>query len=537
MTQTEITRTKYKILNGIIWALTLIIAVFFLEENGMGYFACAYESFILVCILMISAMPDSVSKMMRIRMQKNMSRNAVEAYKSALIISILYAVLGSLLLLLFSKHISLWVTGTEYSTGLIRAFIPAYIMYCLTRPLKGYFNGMGTAMPECISSIISGLVTLAACPFLMSLCGRYGTKIAELLHNTEFINSYKAYGMAAAFFLGMLFEEGFLIYTYFTNKRGVRGLDRESSKYHEASPELCVELMKEMSVGNIREFLLRLFFIASLIIYKAFYVPSEGSNLLSTAIGAYYGKYIAVVIFIAYVVRLFIVNIESSAISGIRRNELKFTREKLGEGIHMIICIAGYQSVAFLVLGNSLLSGLFGENNKAGTDFFTLGGMFIVLFVMAAFFMDFISYTSKKLIRVIIAFIGLAIGLLSCFLLCKTGKMGFKALTISLLIFITIILIESAYICIRSYRCRISLIYQVVIPVVSSLLTGVIIMLLNKALVNLVNGLVSFIICYLIGSFGNLIVLLAFHNISEEELLMIPGGKFIIKIGMVFNFF
>ncbi|MBQ3890347.1 MAG: hypothetical protein II740_03225, partial [Lachnospiraceae bacterium] len=65
----------------------------------------------------------------------------------------------------------------------------------------------------------------------------------------------------------------------------------------------------------------------------------------------------------------------------------------------------------------------------------------------------------------------------------------------------------------------------------------VIMMLLNKGFLNIVGGLASFGICFVIGSIANLILLLALRNLSEEELVSMPGGKIIIKFGVAFNFF
>ena len=61
-------------------------------------------------------------------------------------------------------------------------------------------------------------------------------------------------------------------------------------------------------------------------------------------------------------------------------------------------------------------------------------------------------------------------------------------------------------------------------------------MLLNKGLINITGGLISFAVCLFVGALGNLILLLALHNLTEEELVSMPLGKAVIKFGVAFNF-
>jgi len=62
-------------------------------------------------------------------------------------------------------------------------------------------------------------------------------------------------------------------------------------------------------------------------------------------------------------------------------------------------------------------------------------------------------------------------------------------------------------------------------------------MLLNKGFINITGALLSFFICFAIGAIGNLILLLALRNLTEEELVSMPFGKAVIKFGIAFNFF
>ena len=85
MAQWEIKKTKYGLLKGMLLMANIFVLTFFLQENGMGYLACAYEVFALISILLTDSMPEIIGKLMRSRIQKSLGKNAIEVYKSGII--------------------------------------------------------------------------------------------------------------------------------------------------------------------------------------------------------------------------------------------------------------------------------------------------------------------------------------------------------------------------------------------------------------------------------------------------------------------
>lgn len=76
-------------------------------------------------------------------------------------------------------------------------------------------------------------------------------------------------------------------------------------------------------------------------------------------------------------------------------------------------------------------------------------------------------------------------------------------------------------------------VYLLLIPVGTSALTGILAVLLNKALSNLAGKGVSFLICFIMGMVCNFVLLLALRGLRREELAVIPGGRLLVQFAKI----
>lgn len=539
MAQWEIKKTKYNILSGMLWMANIFTLTFFIYENGMGYFACAYEFFALIGILFADSMSDTMGRMMRSRIQKSQVKNAYDVFRGGVSLAIFYSLVGSVILWAMADFVSLKATGVKYSADIIRLLIPALVLMFLTAPIKGYFSGIGTVGLGSVSSIVRRVTTFGLSFAAIKVGGGYGEKVSALLKNTEFINYYKAYALPFAISLGFLIEFVFLIYMYFTAGKRDRIMGKEIARYHEPVLEISIDIAKNMFPYNITNFVLRSFILAGLCFYGEFFLnrTEYDASAYISSIGSFYGKYLSVSVFFAFFISFMVICFKNYCIGGIRRNELKFTRERMAEGVHMILIFGAFLAVAFAVIGSSFIIGCFHDYNVSGTDMFTWGFALVCLIPLAEYFKVFISYTSKKRAELFLALLGMIFGIATLFLLGKSGVGLMKALIISLSIYTGVLALGNGFFSLTGFKCRIPILAYVILPIGTAALTGILMMLLNKGLINILGGLLSFVICFFVGALGNLLLLLALHNLTEEELVSMPLGKAVIKFGITFNFF
>ena len=250
---------------------------------------------------------------------------------------------------------------------------------------------------------------------------------------------------------------------------------------------------------NLIEFTLRAFIPAVFIIFGFFHgrdITAEHNT--AVYVGAVYGKMFSIASFLSLFCEFMVTGFKNYCLGGIRRNELKFTREKMGEGIHMSVALGSFFTVALMTAGSSLLIGCFHDKNLAGNDMFVWGSLIVLFMPLSMFFKTFVNYTGKKRASLIIGAAAFAMSAVFAVIMCETGTYGCKSMIISFVIYFIVFTAGSGFFCIRGFKCRIPVVSYIAIPVGTAALSGVLMMLLNRGLINIVGGLFSFLICFLL---------------------------------------
>ena len=126
--------------------------------------------------------------------------------------------------------------------------------------------------------------------------------------------------------------------------------------------------------------------------------------------------------------------------------------------------------------------------------------------------------------------IGVVVFFLYAVISMGVSHVGMEGIVVGHCISWFVITCGSGFLCIRSLKWTPEWVYMIAIPIGSAALSGIIMMLLDKALVTLVGEILSFVICMFIGFAGNFILLMALRGIRREEFNVIPGGSFWCKI-------
>lgn len=534
MNQMELKRKRYVILGNLLWLINLLVLSNLIGEHGVGYLAAAIEVYILCLVLTSYTMPEAMAKLIRIRMQKGQYKNAIKVFQCALILGVIYSLIGGAVLYLFADAIMGNLLGTAYAAFTLKIFIPAFIVFSFIQAFRGYFQGIGSVVPTIISKIMEAIIILGTSLIFCYLLIDYGKKVADLTTNKEFIYSYGSVGVAVSFFIAMMFLLLFLFFIYQTNKRGIRANVKETSRAIESYSGIGYSILASMLPFIIIELIYRIPVVLGMMLFKNDQL-TDGA-ILTGNYGAFYGKYKAIVFLFVMIIQLLTVSIEAMTITSYRKQEGKIIKEKFAAGIHQIICNGVFYSVMLAILGGYLVKGLYKYDSGLTQGMFLIGSS-VILFASLSLFMGGVLIGIGKLKQLIInlgigliLFIGLGI------LTIQVGKMGIRGVVLSWLAFWIVLSLANFIVLMRTFSWVPEWIYLLAIPIGTSALTGIIMMLLSKALVSLVGDITTFLICFVIGAIGNLTLLLALHGIKEQELKVIPGGKLILKFAKLVHF-
>lgn len=531
MNQMEEKRKRYTVISSMIMFVSLFVLTGFVGEHGAGYLAGSFELFFLVLLLAAYTLPEAESRLLRVRIQKGQSCNARRVLKVSFLLGIFYSIAGSLLLFFGSDFLLERLLKVSYGAFTLKLLIPGYVLFVFAQVLRGYFQGMGSYVPTGVSKMIGNVIWVITGFIFCFIFKNYGDKVAALLTNEEFTSSFASAGAAAGFDLAMLFVLLFLLFVYQTNKRNLRTDKKEAVRMSEGIGEIFSMLAATMLPVIACGFLSRVTILGGMALYQ--HAAGNTAQAGIGVCGAFYGKYFAVTMLLVMLLRLPFAALEGMILNGCRKEEYKYVREKISWGVHYLFVHGAFLTVLMAVLGDTLLKALFkADSGQAGAMFMT--GSSLILFVpLTVFFTALLNGIGKRKMVSAIWLAGAGI-----FFGCGVAAVnllhaGMKGITASLCISWMLMACIGGFLCMRFLKWKPEWVYQMVLPVGTAALMGILLLLLNKALVSFVGGLLSFLICFVFGMFGNFILLLALRGIRREELVLYPGGKILVKFAEV----
>lgn len=523
MNQMDMKRKRYVIVSNIIFIINILVLSQIMGEQGIGYLAGAFECFFLIIFLTVHSLPEVMARLIRVRMQKGQGKNAHRVFKTSLLLCVLYSAVGSLVLLFGAGFLMEKLFRVSYGAFTMRLLIPAYIFYVFAQAFRGYFQGMGSAVPTGVSQILEKVILFVMGLIFCFLFRNHGEKVSALLVNPEFRASFSSAGIAAGLDLAMLFVILFLMFVYHTNKRNLKNNARETMRSSERMSELVYSLAVMMLPWAAYGLLMRIPVLGGMALYQQG-ITEEVKKGIGVC-GAFYGKYLAVVLLSAMAVKLPLVSMEGAVLGAYRREEFKTGREKMSWGIHYLIICGSFLAVMYAVLGNSLMAGFFtGDSGQAG-KLLLCGSSFILFFLMGSFFGDLLVGQGRMNTVLLSHFTGVLVFFLYGGISSRMAHSGMEGIVIGLCLCWLVITGINGYGIMRFMKWEPEWVYLVLIPAGTSALTGILVMLLDKALSNLVGKGVSFFICFILGMICNFVLLLALRGIRREELTAIPGGR------------
>lgn len=352
MNQMDLKRKRYAIVSNVIFIINILVLSNIIGEQGIGYLAGAFECFVLIFLLTAYFLPEVTARLIRIRIQKGQGKNAHRVFKASLVLCVLYSAAGSLVLLCGAGFLMEKLFRVSYGAFTMQLLVPAYILSVFSQAFRGYFQGMGSAVPTGISRILEKLILFVLGLIFCFLFRSYGEKVSALLVNPEFSASFSSAGIAVGLDLAMLFVVLFLLFVYQTNKRNLKNNARETMRLSERMGELAYNVAAAILPWAAYGLMSRIPILGGMALYQQGIVENVKGGI--GVCGAFYGKYLAVVLLFSMIVKLPLVSLEGAVLGAYRREEFKSGREKLSCGVHFAIISGSFLSVMLAVLGDSL---------------------------------------------------------------------------------------------------------------------------------------------------------------------------------------
>ncbi|MBQ9927667.1 MAG: polysaccharide biosynthesis C-terminal domain-containing protein [Lachnospiraceae bacterium] len=512
-----------------IGCLIFRIPLFYLiGEKGVGYFGIVYEIYIVISFFFSYGLSEATASLVRYRMKRDQYKNAKKVLRGAMLLAIAIGGLVSVCLLLFGNIIATNLLHMTLSTMAIGVMAPAVVFCLLNGVLKGYFQGNGSKVPAMHSKVLELIFMSMGGLIGAAVLHGYGEKVSALLQNENYAASYGAMGASIGILASniLCFLHLGLLYLLFS-RRSKKQDARDFQKYTEKSLHILHMLVSTAlpyAVGGL------VFHSLNLTDGVMLAHTYKGTEDVAYLWGNYYGKYVVVIFGIAAILSLLSIEHVRRIVYWIEREEYRAARDRIKIALQECVIWTVPAAIFTAVLAENTLDVLFKGNNMSTAAWVMWGSLTIVFYVVAMIMSNLLlrlrktkyvigCSTAAFFVHVVLVYI----------LLTKTG-LGVVAIVIGNIVFYAIIAV-TCFVCMaKNIQYSQEWIRSLAFPLVAAGISGLIIMLLNKAFVSLVGSVLSLIICLPVGIAAYVVLLLVLRCVSEKELQNMFLGR--ILIGM-----
>ncbi len=125
-----------------------------LGDEGNGIYGVAYNLYVVILTLTAMAMPGALSKLLAERRTVKAYREEQRVFKVAMIYSVGFATVMSILLWIFADAINSKMYPTMNVTLPLRALAPTIVIATFLGVFRGYFQGRQNMVPTALSQVI-----------------------------------------------------------------------------------------------------------------------------------------------------------------------------------------------------------------------------------------------------------------------------------------------------------------------------------------------------------------------------------------------
>lgn len=506
-----------------LWLIDLISRILLAKvigDEGLGSFGLACAVFDFGIILTMEAIPETVKRLVSVRLNRREFRNIKTIYGYTLFAAAVICGIISAIMMIGAPLIVRFLFGNITEMILpLRIAAPAFFVSALCGVMSGFSQGLGNVLPSVISSTADHVVrAIASVAFAILLIGR----------GIVFGAAGGMIGMLAGMLICLLILNTVCTsYIPWLNKRILKDPNDILLTGSEITRFFSIALMPVFSAAAVYE---ANHLIDAILFTDTLTTIGYQSKLIMVLYGAYSGKFRLFV----EVLPVLIISCTSGLIPEIsellKANNLEEMQKRTDETLRVLFSLA-LPATAFIgILAGPLAQLIFGADSAVIMRLFITGAVIVLFMPLAAFTSEIIRESEKKALALRNAGISLVIHVIFAIVFLTYADLNVFALIYANVVFyfaqcaLNIITLKK----ITDYDFMVtklagkSLIFTVV--------AGAVCFLTYRSLYVASGNCISAVpaAAVFIAIYG--LLMMIFHGLSEDEIYMLPFGQNIAAI-------
>lgn len=517
------------------YALLLVMRIPLLKvigDAGMGMFAPAFELFFLITLFTSYSMTGAMSSIIRYRVKREQYKNARSAFRAAFLMDLMISIVFAVLLIVLSSFIADIIVLESLSRMAILATAPVIVFAAFIGTFRGYFNGFGLGMLTAHSQYIESISMMICSVFCANMSFAYGAKVSALKQNEAYSYAYGALGAMVGVMMSQIITLIHLLVIYVIYSGTLRGkLGMDGSKRMETQYSL-----QRMVLGNsipvaIVAILSNLFMLIDQRMFNYCMNKKEMGEARTALWGSYYGKF-AVLIGVCTVFAVLSIYTLTGKISiAYEREEYRVMRDRIGKAVRRLSITAFPVGIYLAALARAAVTCLYKGEADTIVLWIQKGAVLVILYGFCFFFGQLLYRMHMIRELLFTTLISLLVHVLTAYILVQKALMGADGIVYALIVFFALYAGLNFFFISRNLKYRQDWIGGVAFPAVAAGLSGVVVMIMSKLLLEPVGGALTILIGIIVGVFLYITFLMILRVIGEAELSRMPLGFFFIMLG------
>lgn len=534
MNQAEIKRRQAEAFSTILTLITMAVVARVTGENGVAYIVTALEIFGLVWILISGNVSDTLGRLLRIRNAKGQYKNVLKMRRNVMLVQVVLGLLGSLLLLIFAGELAEGLFQMQYSTFILMVLAPTIFLRTVSSVFLGYFQGEGSELPSAVSGILRQIFILGFGLLFGKMLGNYGSKVSNLLLQSNFTSMYGGVGIAIAVSL----TEGFIVIFLFLIYKGTRRPKANLREDGMRFTDSFFDSIRIFFVSRGVQLGIQLLAFLPLPLGLLFLQKAvENADEAAAEYGAYLSGYVVVCGVLLSLLFMVMLPIAGRILICLRKEEQRYAKSLFQSGTHIIIVYGAFWAICLTALASQTAAVVSPGAAASVGKMFAAGASAIPFLALGLYFGRLLVLSGRKVLVMGALAVADIIYVVSVTVFLNAGKMGALALVCGGMLGAGVLCVLLGILACRQLRSRFDWLQVLILPAGAACVSGLVVMLVAKLSTPHLGNLITILVTLALGGVVYWILLLVLRNFKEQELEAVPGGRILNALGQMLRVF
>ena len=503
-------------------------------DRGNGLYAAAYEIYSIVLLISSYSLPLAISKMVSARLATKQYINIDKVFKIAICFAIISGGAAAFVVY-FAADLLAGMMLEPMSALALRVLAPTLLVVAVMGVIRGYFQGLGTMIPTAISQLVEQIFVVSGSLIGALALFKYGEKVGDLLNEENYSAAYGAAGGSIGPLVGSIAGLSFLVFicVIFRNHQ-LKKIRADRISKDETLGKIIVMMVMIIIPVILSTVIYNITNIIDQRIYNQVMIDKGFESIKTIHWGIYTGKYNVLKNIPLAIASALCASTVPAISKGIARGNIEDVLHKIKNVIKSTMFISIPCASAFIVLSRDIMSLLFNDSSDMPAWMLSIGAISVVFYSLSTLTNGILQGVNKVFTPVINAVISLVIHLAVLYPLLQFTDAGVYSVVIANIVFGLSMCILNSFALRRSIEYKQEFKKTLLLPTAGATVMGIVLFML-KSIINMLAfegklaQVIIFIILVLIGCIVYFATLLMLRGVDEDMLLIIPGGKYLLR--------